>query len=528
MKPSAFVAPALCLGLAVLGGGCQLIVDTDPESVVPPDAGPDAEVLDLETPRDVGDGDPNACAVDLDCTSRSGPRFRCGGDNTCFDLDEPCQGPPVRVSQDIVTDQTWYADTCYELAGTIFVRDNAMLTIREGTLVTGLADRAALIVTRTGRIMVSGTATDPVVMTSAEPAGRRQPGDWGGLALLGRAPINAVGGEAFLEGLTESDNSAYGGSDPEYSCGTLEYLRVEFAGFELSNNKELNGLTLGGCGMDTKIEHVQVHYGSDDGIEVFGGSVGLQWIVISRAQDDSLDWDLGWLGWAQYVAILMDEPRPDLDVNIFTGGDNGIEADSSSDETAGIPRSRPRLYNFTMLGSRRDGSRTRGMLLRRGTSAEMRNFLVGGFSNGLWDIGDELTSDCMRTPLGSTCTASSAFALDGLVLWDMGADGTTWVEAETDDDDGGFDEAAFITGSSSPRQILGTDPALVQPDLNGVFDIDLRPIASSPTNLEGNGVALVPYSDPPEQVQPQGHRYVGAFEPSGVDWMEGWTAFPEN
>lgn len=263
---------------------------------------------------------------------------------------------------------------------------------RPGTLVRGLAMEAALIVTRSGRLEAEGAAEHPIVMTSARPEGMRSPGDWGGLAMLGRATINRPGGTDFLEGFPEAEDTTYGDAvapNDRHDCGTLRYLRIEFAGFEFANNNKLNGLTLGGCGSSTVIENVQVHYGSDDGVEVLGGTVGLKRIVISRAQDDSLDWDLGWTGWAQYVVILQDEPRPLLDPDLYTGGDNGIEADSLSDTDPGSPRSRPRLYNFTMVGSRADGSRTRGMVLREGTSAAMRNFLVRDYPNGL-ELGGEL------------------------------------------------------------------------------------------------------------------------------------------
>ena len=483
-------------------------------------------IVETEVDPDDQPGSTLSCSVDSDCSSL-GSRFQCvrGG---CFSPEGGCTRTQ-RVSTAIEEDQTWYPDTCYELAATIFVRNNAILTIRPGTKIVGLGTAAALIITRNGRILASGTEADPIVMTSAQPVGDRKPGDWGGLALLGNAPVNV--GEDFLEGLQESPDTTYGRTvdpDEEWSCGILQYVRVEFAGFEFSNNNELNGLTLAGCGFDTQVEYVQVHYGSDDGIEIFGGNVGLQWIVISRAQDDALDWDQGWRGWAQFVAILQDEPRPDLNSNIYTGGDNGIEADSFSEIEPGNPRSRPRLFNFTMVGSQGVNARSRAMLLREGTSASLRNFLVMDYAQGLWDIRD-ISADCFRSPLGQSCPPTDRFTLDGILLYNMGSDGITYVLPEDLDNDNNFDEAAYITTTSTARTLLlqaNDSPNLVQPRLSESSNIDLRPILGSAADISHLNPPA--FADRPEQVQVSGQNYIGALEPGGQNWMAGWTSFPDN
>jgi hypothetical protein len=131
--------------------------------------------------------------------------------------------------------------------------------------------------------------------------------------------------------------------------------------------------------------------------------------------------------------------------------------------------------------------------------------------------------------VGPTCTSTEAFSIDGLVMWNMGPDGETWVLPEPADDDGGFDEAAYVSTSTIDRLVLiprAGSPALVQPDIDGRSMLDLRPIASSRANLVDADPP--PYVDPPEQVQPSGRDYAGAFEPGGQDWTRGWTAFPEN
>ena len=131
----------------------------------------------------------------------------------------------------------------------------------------------------------------------------------GGLVLLGKAPINVEGGTNLIEGIDISnpdvpDNgSRYGGDDSAYDCGQLNYTRIEFAGFELTEGNELNGLTLGACGTATTLNYVQVHEGLDDGIEVFGGAPNLKHIVLSNIEDDSLDWDQGFQGNIQFLLI---------------------------------------------------------------------------------------------------------------------------------------------------------------------------------------------------------------------------------
>jgi hypothetical protein len=99
-----------------------------------------------------------------------------------------------------------------------------------------------------------------------------------------------------------------GEPDPDHDCGTLRFVRIEFAGFEVGDTNELNGLTLGACGRRTVLDYVQVHLGADDGIEFFGGTTDLRHAVITGANDDSLDWDQGWTGRVQFLAIRQSMP----------------------------------------------------------------------------------------------------------------------------------------------------------------------------------------------------------------------------
>ena len=191
-----------------------------------------------------------------------------------------------------------------------FITNGATLTVEAGTTILG-GEGSALVATQDGKLVTNGTVEAPVVFTSinAVSPNPRSAGDWGGVVLLGNAPINVVGGTNLIEGIDVSnpdvpDNgSRYGGDEADYDCGSLSYTRVEFAGFELTEGNELNGLTLGGCGTATTLNYVQVHEGLDDGIEIFGGAPNLKHIVLSHIEDDSLDWDQGFQGKIQFMLV---------------------------------------------------------------------------------------------------------------------------------------------------------------------------------------------------------------------------------
>ena len=206
----------------------------------------------------------------------------------------------VSVSGDITEDTTWSC-SAYLLTGKIFVTNNAVLTINPGTQIfgdTNSAEEAALIVTRGAQLVARGTADAPIVFTSGNPEGSRTTGDWAGVALLGSARVNSgscAGDpdtateaceqpghfESHLEGIDVADaRGVFGGADDASNCGALEYVRVEFAGAELSPDNELNGITVAGCGSATELSYLQVHRGKDDGIEFFGGTAGMDHVII--------------------------------------------------------------------------------------------------------------------------------------------------------------------------------------------------------------------------------------------------------
>src|SRR5690606_10355066 len=162
----------------------------------------------------------------------------------CPDLEDREE---VLVSGEIDEDTTWTCDNLYILTDLTFLVDGSTLTVEPGTVVQGDVG-AALVSTVGSRLVAEGQANAPVVFTSSLEEGDRGPGDWGGLVLLGAAPINVSGGVDSVEGIASSDAAGeYGGDDEDHDCGSLEYVRVEFAGYEIATDNELNGISVAGC-----------------------------------------------------------------------------------------------------------------------------------------------------------------------------------------------------------------------------------------------------------------------------------------
>ncbi|WAS91689.1 hypothetical protein [Nannocystis punicea] len=404
----------------------------------------------------------------------------------------------VEVAEAIRADAEWTADRVYRLKGEIFVEPGKTLTIRAGTTIQG-DEGSALIVRRGARLEARGNVHAPIVFTSSRPAGERLPGDWGGVTLMGSAAVNEPG--AVLEGVGDAAAAVYGGDDDGSSCGVLEYVRIEFAGFAVLKDAELNGLTLAGCGAGTVVDHVQVHLAKDDGLEIFGGAVGLRHVLITRPQDDGLDWDRGWHGTGQFVAIVQDEL-----------GDNGIEADNWTDMPDAEPRSRPVIYNLTAVSS--GAGSQRGVTFKEGTGGAINNAVFVGHSLEAIDVrGAETVAQMMQRRLTVEHALFFKIGAGGSHFFPTPEDEQTMTPEDGRDDDASFDEDAFLRDPSHGHR-FGVDPQLVDP-----FNREAPDLRPGPIAREG---VLMP---PPEF--DEGALYAGAFAPDGEPWTAGWTAFPE-
>lgn len=407
-------------------------------------------------------------------------------------------GRTIEVGGSITEDTYFSADNTYILTAPVFVEDHAKLTIEAGTTVYG-RQGSALIVTRDAQLIAKGTQEAPIVFTSIKPVGERNRGDWGGLVLLGNAPVNRPG---QIEGIDKNDpRGIFGGKDANANCGILEFVRVEFAGFETFVDNELNGLTLGGCGSDTIVRNVQVHKSLDDGIEIFGGTVDLKNILITGAGDDAFDWDMGWQGRVQFLVVQMHGDD----------GDNAFEGDNAKGAHDLEPRSRPSFYNVTLIGANSKQMAHRGMNIRHGSAGEFGNILMVGFSKEAIDLRDEGVSRMV---------ADGELKFSNLMFYQIN-DGEYFADESGDkDDDGGFDEADYFSRHVENAR-FGLDPRLPATIYNS-FNPDFTPMSHSPAR---DSQAVIPQGE----FWDEGAQFIGAVRPgSASSWLSGWTAFPSS
>ncbi|MFP2927638.1 hypothetical protein ACLESO_21075 [Pyxidicoccus sp. 3LG] len=443
----------------------------------------------------------------------------CGDDDDDKTPNTPDSGTPdteqpfeESVSNNITQDTTWKSNGTYTLTKYIFV-ESGTLTIEAGARILG-NEGSALVITRNARINAVGTAEKPIVFTSSRPVGQREPGDWGGVALLGKARINSTGGETTLEGFfatSGNDLVKYGGNDDAHNCGTLKYVRIEFAGFELAPNNELNGLTMGACGSATETDYVQVHLGLDDGIEMFGGTAPLKHIVITRADDDALDYDLGYSGKVQFLVVQQSPER----------GDRGIEASSNRSTPTQEPISIPEIWNATFIGSGAapTGNPTQeALVFNTGAGVRMRNSIVAHWKNQAVDIDGTASAALFNE------TGDARLSFKNTFFWDI-ADSNTAIPfapnpvvvngTTTDADATKLDESKVIL--SEANKVTLTDPRLSEP--LSVTAPNFAPAAGSAA-LNADA-ALTPGSGFDTTA-----RFIGAV--GSTDWTRGWTAYPEN
>ena len=188
------------------------------------------------------------------------------------------------------------SDTTYRLEGIVYVTNNATLTIEPGTVIRGdEMTCGTLVITKGAKIKAEGTEKNPIVFTSNKGTTVRKPGDWGGIIILGEAPINKAGinGQALLDFNLEPSKSTYGGQNSESNSGSLKYVRIEYAGRKLNALKELNGLSLAGVGNQSVLNHIQISYSNDDSVECYGGDVKLDYLISYRTTDDDFDFTQG-------------------------------------------------------------------------------------------------------------------------------------------------------------------------------------------------------------------------------------------
>jgi hypothetical protein len=419
-------------------------------------------------------------------TDTDGP----GGDfaEACDALGVECtviNGQNVGFLTGVITqDITLTSNAAWVLRGGVFIggdnENNTTLSIEAGTTIFGdSATDGFLAIRRGSKIDARGTKDAPIVMTSDKAVGQRARGDWGGLVILGNAPINSCAQQP-CEAEIEGGAGLYGGSNPNDDSGVLEYVRVEFAGTEVSKDNELNGITFGGVGRATKVDYIQVHANLDDGIEMFGGTVDIKHVVVSCVGDDSIDWDAGWQGRLQFGLAVQ---CPDA-------GNHGIEADGNEANNAATPISNPILSHVTLIGHPDIPVDNFGIVLRRGTAGNLWNFVVTGFNKGCLSLRNAQT----------------------LAHFD---DGTASIARTILDCDTAFEDAdepdRFNGGTGNVVGAAGLKNATYIAD-----NPDFRPEASGAAASGGQA---------PSDSFFTAASYRGAFDPTAEPWTAGWTNF---
>lgn len=291
-------------------------------------------------------------------------------------------GQVIKLAGTYTENLTLDAVNTYVLNGSLIMASGTTLTIPAGMTIKAEATGANvyIAISQGAKIIANGTANEPIVLTSA--ASNPAAGDWGGLIVLGKAPINSVvaGGTST----SEIASLPYGGSDANDDSGSIQYLRVEYSGGAADGQSENNGLSFYGVGKGTLVQYVESFEGKDDGFEFFGGTVNVSYIYSINNQDDSIDWTEGYSGTITHAYV---KHGPDHDKAFECDGYN-----TDFSNSAGY-FSKPNINNVTIIGQG-NTTGTEAIRLRAGTQGIFNNILIQGFEEGFdldGDAGDNPT-----------------------------------------------------------------------------------------------------------------------------------------
>lgn len=303
----------------------------------------------------------------------------CGGPNC-----PACVASEINVDDNITSEVTWTADNIYRLNGRIAVESGATLNIEAGTVIKGApgqgSNATALVIARGATINATGTAAAPIIFTSTDD--QIQPGMvsspnltendrglWGGLIVLGSAPISVAdnSGTAQIEGIPATDvNGNYGGDDVDDNSGTIRYVSVRHGGTNIGSGNEINGITFGGVGNGTTVSFIEVVANVDDGVEFFGGSVDASNVIVWAQNDDAIDIDQAYTGTVSNVVVAQG-----------AGSDHAFEIDGPEGNAPGAFT----IENATLFGNS-DASKGELGDYRDGATGASNNVFATGFPEG--------------------------------------------------------------------------------------------------------------------------------------------------
>lgn len=458
-----------------------------------------------------------------------------------------------------LTTRTLDATQQYFIKGQVFIPNGVTVTIPAGTVLKGdKASKGTLVVQPGGKLVCNGEANNPVVFTSAQSVGARDRGDWGGIVMLGNAWVNQAAKPA-IEGITPTQNfgstTAEGASpttNATENSGTLRYVRIEYAGIELTPNNETNSLTMGGLGNGTSIEYVQVSFGGDDGFEWFGGTVNCKYLVSHSTWDDDFDTDFGFQGNVQFALAVRNTFFADQSGSNAFECDNQANANDTPSGAAGYTK--PVFSNVTVLGPRDfttglgsgtsarsiSGNYQNAMHIRRRVAISIFNSFFSGFPVGV-RLDDQATLDnlnngtsrhafnVLASPnnnvLGATTTASNVAFATGLSGGDATAVQTYWNNNNNTlvNPTGG---APWSPTPGTPANSVDPYPALGL-NQNMFWGGSTSSTYPSNPNFTVNSGTLSSGADFTDPKLPGAFftttSYRGAF--GATDWTDGWAEF---
>jgi hypothetical protein len=432
--------------------------------------------------------------------------------------------PQAILAADITADRRLHADSVYVLSGFVHVGNGATLTIDAGTRIEGLPN-SALFILRGAKILAIGTAARPIVFTSNHSVGQRQPGDWGGLIIVGNGIVNRAD-PVLLEGTnTGGTNPAItysGGTNNADDSGELRYVRVEFAGFGPAPDQELNSFTFAAVGSGTRLSYLQSLAGLDDSFEWFGGAVDAKYLVSYESGDDHFDASEGFQGRNQFLIAYQDTIIPPRNGSGNTSSDpQGIENDGCNGANciAGFnsqPYTVPVFANFTLVGLRNTpvsvpAAGGRGMVLRRGTGGYYVNGIVARWPVAM-SIRDAATNG--RITAGDL-EVKNLLSVENGTLFESGTERYSVDAAANGIESSGATAVSLFTTFPAPTAA------------HTAASFDWTPAAGSPA--AGGGLATFTGSLATRAgTAVTGTGYRGAADPAGPKWWQGWTVYARN
>lgn len=388
------------------------------------------------------------------------------------------------------------------------------LTIEPGVVIyanTTNTDNDFLVVNRGSTISAEGTEALPIIFTAQNNltgnVTDESQGLWGGIILAGRAPISncnldgVAGGAANCENVVEgTGNALYGGATAGDSSGVMRYVQIRYSGTIISPNNELQGLTTGGVGSGTRLEYIQIHNSSDDGIEIFGGTHNARYLVVTGSDDDSIDTDVGWKGFIQFAIASQRPNNTQTDTYM-------MEIDSNGNEDA-LPRQNGRIANFTFI--HRSTGVNAAVRLRGGADFSFVNGIIVGqrpcmnIVAGTAENGGKSTIRAANAALdeaGPPVFNSIYFACSEGLTTETTQNSVTVTNAE---------QAAIINAGSN-NVVNGTAAAaLGEGFVPGTGAQGVTPFNAATLNPSGSSFFVQT-------------NYIGAVSGPNDNWYRGWT-----